>query len=227
MTAPNPDDRLQQYFDGELAGEDAEVLRRELETDEALRAELDGLEQLATLLRASADARAHEVDGDALFAAIEAKLEVEGEAGDDDDPLFPTEAPAEVRERRPKLSVVAGGRAEAEAAAPPARDEKTPHDGPGTGTWIGIAATAIAAAAALVFWLTRPSDRVDEPGDRGAPTVAEHEPPPGSEVEDVDFGYNTGAVFSVEGDEGEQYAVVWISDEKVSDEGERTEERIQ
>ncbi len=54
---------------------------------------------------------------------------------------------------------------------------------------------------------------VVRPFDLNRDKVAEA-PPPGTEVEQVDFGYSTGAVFSVEGSEGERYAVVWISDEK-------------
>ena len=39
------------------------------------------------------------------------------------------------------------------------------------------------------------------------------EAPPGSEVEVVDFGSNTGTVFAVKGEAGEPLAVVWLSDE--------------
>ena len=43
----------------------------------------------------------------------------------------------------------------------------------------------------------------------------------------MDFGYSTGAIFSVEGQEGERIAVVWISDEKPAVDDVESEERIQ
>jgi hypothetical protein len=227
MTAPNREDRLQQYFDGELTGEAAEVVRREL--DDEQRAELEGLEHLRTLLRAGAEEASADLDADALFASIEARLDEDDREDADDDPLFPrpvADEPAEARPARPQLAVVAGGKADAPAPAEPPG-----ADGSHTGLWIGAVATGLAAAAALILWMTRPADdvgSVEDPGatpDPGA-TVAEAAPPPGSEVEEVDFGYSTGAVFSVEGNEGEQYAVVWISDEKVPVDDE-PEERIQ
>jgi hypothetical protein len=33
-----------------------------------------------------------------------------------------------------------------------------------------------------------------------------------TEVLEVDFGDNSGAIFSVEGEDGERYAVVWLAD---------------
>ena len=213
MTALN-EDRLQKYFDGELADEDAEVVRGALEDDAALRAKLEGLSHLRAMMKAAADERGSEVDADALFASIEARLEDDVV---DDEPMFPEAAPVEAAPR-PKLAVVAGGKEPAPAAkAEPAAPRRT-------GLIIGVGAT-LAAAAALLLWVMQPGDRATPMADDGG-TLAEVDPPPGSEVEEVDFGYQTGAIFSVEGNEGEQYAVVWISDEKAIVD-EEAEERIQ
>lgn len=224
------DDRLQQYFDGELTAEEIEAFRAEL--DGELRAKLEGLEHLRTLLRAGAEEAATDLDSEALFASIEAKLAEDHE--DDEDPMFPealreeegpgSQAPASTAER-PKLEVVSGGKTKETGSSSPSGGGVSRR-----ALWFGVT-TTLAAAAAILFWVTRPSDTVpgggqrDTPGDPG-PAVAEADPPPGSEIEEVDFGYSTGAVFSVEGDGGEQYAVVWISDQKVALD-EEAEERIQ
>lgn len=205
------EDRLQQYFDGELTGEAAEAVRREIEDDTAVRAKLEGLAHLRTLIARAAEDRGDEIDSDALFAGITAKL---GAASEDDDPMLPVEEePA--APKRPALGVIPGGKVTGGKvtsgkvdAAPKTAKDVSHEKKKSNVVWIGTAAVLAAAAAVLLVVL--------EPFDGGAvPTddpiaVA---PPPGSEVVDVDFGYSTGAVFSVEGQEGHRYAVVWISDE--------------
>lgn len=197
MTAPNQDDILQQYFDGELSAEDAAGVRRELAEDEELSQRLAGLERLGELMRVGAEEASEDLDSDALFSRIEAALE---EDVVDDDPMFPTQKP-------PGLRVVRGG----QKATPPAPPRRV---------WTGIVGGALAAAAAVALLLLIPSEpghQVATGPDDGEEPV-EIEPPPGSEIVEVDFGYNTGAIFAVEDpDEGARYAVVWISDEKVED----------
>lgn len=209
------DDRLQKYFDGELDGEPARALRQELDADADLRAKLEGLAHLRTLMVAAAEARAEEIDSGALFGAIEAKLAED--AAEDDDPMLPAqevldEEPAPPA-ARPRLGVVPGGKksekSDANAAATRNRNV----------VWIGTA-TVLAIAAAVLLVIVQPFGGPGEGPVAGAP-------PPGSEVVEVDFGYSTGAVFSVEGQQGEHYAVVWISDEKVDLLGDETDERIQ
>jgi len=63
----------------------------------------------------------------------------------------------------------------------------------------GVLGGVLAAAAALFFVL--------RPGVAPAP-----EAPRGSEIVEVDFGMNAGTHFSVEGEQGEQLAVVWIDE---------------
>lgn len=214
MTAPNRDDRLQQYFDGELPPAEARELEQLLESDDALRAKLDGLSHLHELMTASADALGAEVDSDALFARIQAGVD---EGAEDDEPMFPGAAEPAAEPARAPLRVVEGGKKETPAVQP--ADER------GNGLWIGLG--VLAAAAAVLFFVLRdagdpPSTASNDSGSNPpevAPTaIAEAEPPPGSEIEEVDFGYSTGAIFAVEGTEGEQYAVVWISDEKIDTE---------
>ncbi|MCZ7678686.1 MAG: hypothetical protein M5U28_07905 [Sandaracinaceae bacterium] len=117
---------------------------------------------------------------------------------------------------RPALAVVQGGkRSEGKRSEPVAQPPKRSNV-----VWIGITAT-LAVAAAVLLVVLRPWSGT---GETDVPLAAA--PPPGSEVVEVDFGYSTGAIFSVEGQEGEHYAVVWISDEKPEVEDE-TEERVQ
>lgn len=187
------EDRLQQYFDGELTGDDADAMRRELEESSEVRAKLEGLAHLRTLLTRAAEERGDEVDSEALFAGITAKL---AESSGDDDPMFP--ASREPEPARPKLGVIPGGK------APEKRTPKRANV-----VWIGTAAV-LAIAAAVLLAVVRPFGTGDtEPVQPLAKAT-----PQGSEVVDVDFGYSTGAIFSVEGREGERIAVVWISDDK-------------
>lgn len=213
MTAPNQDDTLQQYFDGELAPEEAAVVRQELAENEELRQRLEGLERLRELMHAGAEEAAADLDSEALFSRIEAALEQDAL---DDDPMFPAV------EKASGLRVVPGGRKSAPRATP-------------RRVWTGIVGGALAAAAAVALLTLIPS----EPGpvatgpDHEGEEPVEIDPPAGSEIVEVDFGYNTGAIFAVEDpDEGARYAVVWISDEKIEDGLEavpepETEQRIQ
>lgn len=189
------EDRLQQYFDGELTSEAAEAVRQELEESSEVRAKLEGLSHLRTMLVAAAEEHGDEVDSEALFAGIAAKLAESAEGELADDPMLPA-APATPR---PALGVIPGGK-KAEPAPKPAKKRVS------NVIWIG---SALAVAAAVLLFVMQPDGA--DPNVPDVPIAAA--PPPGSEVVDVDFGYSTGAVFSVEGQQGQQYAVVWISDE--------------
>ncbi len=201
MAEPNRDNQLQEYFDGELSPEEAEALRVELASDEELRAKLEGLEHLRVLIRSVlAPEHLSVPSNDVTFAAIEARLE-EPAAADEG------EAP------RPALRVVDGGKADDSEADAPEPPRQAPA---GASVWFGVAGLALAAAAALWFFVLRPGD-VDDPGVPDAPRpMAALAPPPGSEIEQIDLGHSTGAIFQIE-DEGARYAVVWIGDEKPPD----------
>jgi hypothetical protein len=203
MAGLNAEDRLQQYFDGELSGEDADAMRRELdakdERGEELRAKLAGLEHLRGMVRMGTEARAAEADSEAMWAAISARV---GDDIVDDEPMFPA-PPGTLKAERRALEGIKGGK-KAEKRRPM--------------VWMGIIGTITAAAAALLL--------VVRPWEPTEPVISA--PHPGSEVVEVDFGYSTGAVFTVEGQQGARYAVVWISDEKPELEGQLgPDERIQ
>ncbi|MGE0790011.1 MAG: hypothetical protein AB7S26_30330 [Sandaracinaceae bacterium] len=222
------EDRLQRYFDGELEPSDREAMREALAEDESLSAKLDGLRHLRDLMREGASATLDDVDSDALFSQITAKLEASdsSDAVSDDDPMFPEpameideeDADAEVEAAsepavspRAKLRVVEGGRPSDPQHEVPAQLIR--HEAPSrTGWWLGIAG-GLAAAAAAVFFILR------DPAVSSTTTAETETAPPGSEIEDVDFGYSTGSIFTVEDPEEEdtRYAVIWISDEKVDD----------
>ncbi len=227
-TTTSGDERLMQYFDGELSSEETDVMRAELDGDDDLAARLAGLAHAQDLVRGAfagavsdlEDAPAY--DADAMFAAITARA---GADVADDDPMLPAEvldeSPAEEENaaeeeeddarvvdapERPALRVVPGGKPADEVPAEVIHPAEPPSR---TGVWLGVAGV-LAAAAALFFFL-RPPSAVNDPG--GDPVAAA---PAGSEVEDVDFGYSTGSIFTVDDpEEDAQYAVIWISDEDV------------
>ena len=74
----------------------------------------------------------------------------------------------------------------------------------------GIALGLAAAAAVLIAVLSWPSSDQKAVTSGGVQLAAR-----GSEVEEVDFGTNTGTVFAVEGAAGQPLAVVWINDEEI------------
>jgi len=206
MAEPNRDDQLQQYFDEELPAEEMDALRDELAQDAELQAKLDGLTHLRALIREAYEPGSLElpVGSDDAFAAITARLD---EA--DEEPAQTADTTEEAAER-PALRVVDGGQKDAPEAS---KDDAASS----RGMWLGVGGLALAAAAALLIFFLRPTDgTTPTPGgddtDPDGP-VATAEPPPGSEIEQVDLGHSTGAIFQVE-DEGALYAVVWISDEK-------------
>ncbi len=212
MSALERENTLQQYFDGELPAEEAAVLRAELEDDEDLRAKLEGLVHLRTLLRvALAPERISGLDGEALFASIESRLD-EDEDDEDQDEVEDAQPEEHVAAPRPLRAIEGGKKTE------PAEDRR------GATVWIGVVGGALAAAAAVWFFVLRPADSVSETGTTTPPIAETLRPEPGSEIEDIDFGFNTGAIFQVEGPEGASYAVIWISDEKPRQEIEVPEE---
>ncbi len=188
MTAPElRDDLLQQYFDGELPPAEAADVRELLEKNEEARARLAQLGRLHDLVRLAAEELGDDVDGNALYERVEKGIE-SGRG----------------------LRVIGG----------PGRRR-------GIEAWrVAVPVVGLAAAAAILFVLLRPGDgapggpiaRVDVEGsdlvEIDDTSMLVVEPPEGSEVEEVDFGHNTGTIFAVEGEAGEPIAVVWINDDE-------------
>jgi hypothetical protein len=94
---------------------------------------------------------------------------------------------------------------------------------------IGIVVAAVALAAAAFLVVLAPDAGGPEPQ---APVSARHTVPDRrpsaeptlseivqrTEVLKIDFGNHWGAIFAVEGQNGERYAVVWLEDEKTNEE---------
>ncbi|MFK7987083.1 MAG: hypothetical protein AB8I08_13750 [Sandaracinaceae bacterium] len=212
------EERLSRHHDGELSKKERKSIAKALDKHDDLRAKLEGLSHLSMLISASHEHVAAEVDSDALFDAITARLATDEV---DTDPMFPEgaareadleEAAPAVSQQRPALRVVKGGKKA--TPKPPARVRNKELDRR-TAAMMLFGGLAAAAAVVLAVMGSPPGTPHATTIDQGAIAQA---PPPGSEIEEVDFGANTGAIFSVEGQEGEQYAVIWISDEKVADE---------
>ncbi|UJR82055.1 anti-sigma factor family protein [Sandaracinus amylolyticus] len=203
------DDRLHRYFDGELSPEEASEVRRLVETEPALRAKLDGLREVRGVVRASVADELDDVPSDDLWARIESRIA---------EKPAPAAAP-----QQPALRAIEGGRSEETARKPkghdPARQRRI----------VGVVIAGIALAAAVLLLVLRPGE--PPPGTEGQPIAEGGEPSRDddaidlgggepdaeelvfqTEVLEVDFGSNSGAVFAVEGDDGERYAVVWLAD---------------
>lgn len=213
------DDRLQQYFDGELSADEEADVRALLETDEEFAARLEVLGRFRELMQVGAEDIAAELDASALYDRVEKGIAEDIAAG-----------------RGEGLKLVDGG-----ASRPPHKEKVVEP-------WrVAIPVLTFAAAAAVLFFFLQPTQEpmatqrgLDANGtgtgaegdlligterDTGAEgnlQIEGHEDdahfvmveaPHGTEVEEVDFGENTGTVFAVEGEAGEPIAVVWINDE--------------
>jgi hypothetical protein len=225
MTSPRPsghdrtptDREIHELFDGELSPVERKALSASRDADEVAR-KIEGLGEVRAVVRAVA-ALAHEepIDSEALWAQIAARIEG---AGLERRASTPGTQPAakEADPPRPALRLVPGGTAEA-----PATSERGLRVRSRRAIMVGVGALAAAAAAAIAY-LGPP----DAPRDGGVvatgPTVGGTDLGPildptadeqlrRTEVLTVDFGMSAGTVFSVEGEAGARYAVVWLTDE--------------
>lgn len=190
MATELDDDLLQRYFDGDLSPLEERTVRARIEQDPSARRRLRELEQLSQMLGSAAKDMGAGLDSAALFAGIEADIKLNEQSGFGE-----------------RLQVIAG--------------EWSEHR---RGALISLGTAAAIAAAAMFVVLTPGADEADTQA-RSAPApreerkvrVAEAEPTApvvhGSQVENVDFGRNTGTVFEVE-NQGVTTAVVWIADEE-------------
>jgi len=180
------DERLQQFFDGELPPEEESKVRQVIEASAEERARLEALERLRSLLRIAAEDAASDLDSDGLYGRIRHGID------------------------HPGGKAIEGGLRVVGGAPGPVEGWKV---------WIPTAA-GLAVAAAVLLAVLRPwegapvvrSPQGDERVEVEATTTTVIEPPLGSEIEEVDFGENTGTVFAVQGEAGEPIAVVWIDD---------------
>ena len=195
------DRRLHRLYDGDLSLEEHDALEKEIAASPELTKKLEGLREVGVVVRAARTDDAP-IDGDALWKAIDAQI------------AQPEETPA-----RAPLRAITGGAAANED--PRARRRR----------WIGIGVGtfAIAAAALLMIYDARRHDDVVAEVEPVAPPdttttddIAPPTPPAYTEVLAVDFGTNIGTIFSVEGEGGQRYAVVWLDDVHKHDEGTTT-----
>ena len=98
MQSPKTEEeKLQMFFDGELAPEEEAAVRRTLESSPEGMAQLREWERLSEAIKGVSDEWAGGIDSDALFARIEADIHA---------PVVPIERPAQ---EPPTLRVVPGG----------------------------------------------------------------------------------------------------------------------
>ena len=97
-TGKTKDEKLQMFFDGELAPEEEAAVRRSLEGSAEGAAQLRDWEQLRSAMKTVSADWAGQLDSDALFARIESEISA---------PVVPIEQP---KQEQPALRVVPGGR---------------------------------------------------------------------------------------------------------------------
>lgn len=226
MSNEEQDRLLHRYHDGDLSPEERAAVEAQLASSEALRSKLDGLREVAVVVRAAAEDGADPgaIDADALWAKIDAQITADRLEATQAETTKAETTKAEVvaapeaakaESARPALRVVPGG--VSTEAAKPAEDPQSRRR-----RQIGIFVGALAIAAAVLLAFFGPGDDETE-GDVVAdgtptPTAPDRErpewdgEPDHTEVLAVDFGTNVGTIFSVEGEEGQRYAVVWLDD---------------
>jgi len=190
MATELDDDTLQRYYDGDLSPLEARTVRAQIEADPAAQGRLARLERLSDMLGIAAEEMGSGLDSSALFAGIEKDLKREQQVG--------------LGER---FRVIAG--------------EWREHK---RGAVISVGGAMAIAAAALLIVVGRGPDESSQARSMPRPReerkerlaeIAPVEAPSvhGSQIENVDFGQNTGTVFEVE-NAGVKTAVVWIADEE-------------
>jgi hypothetical protein len=200
MTAPLADDKLQQYFDGELPEEEMSEVRAILDESEETQARLDALSRLHDFVNLAAETDAEDLDADAMFETISVGVKT-GQS----------------------LYLIKGG--EVESRKPPKAGEPWRFVAPVVAVAIAAAVLFAIIGPGQGNDDDDVAERQTEEVEEGPTVIIEEEhsepmvhvePPHGTEVVEVDFGDNTGTVFAVEGEVGEPIAVVWISDEEVA-----------
>lgn len=193
MASDLDNDTLQRYFDGELSPVEERTVRARVEADPEAQAELAQMARLGELMQTAAEEMGGELDSDALFARVEAGIQKQEAAGFGE--RFQVITSEWVEHKKGVVVPILG-------------------------------ATAVAAAALLTVSAPGGTGRDPELASQGTPVAGTEPgaptPPPevhGSEVEDVDFGANTGTVFTVDS-QGIATAVVWIADDADEEEQE-------
>jgi hypothetical protein len=215
------DRKIHRLHDGDLSAEEREALEREIAEKPELGKKLEGLHEVAVVVRAARTDDAP-IDSELLWKQIEAGITTHGAAEVEG---LADEAP-EPEKARPVLRAIEGGKEETRAVEGP-RARRNRIIGVVVGTF------AIAAATLLVFFgsgdgdTTQPvaettppeTETTPAPEDDVVPTTPDY-----TEVLAVDFGTNVGTIFAVEDEGGQRYAVVWLDDVLKHDEGDAPDE---
>ena len=206
---------LHRLVDGDLSPEErVALLTVHGEARETLALKLEGLGEVRALVRAAAEAELERepLDADAMWAQISARVEGSRES------MSGTIASPEPITSKPALQVIRGGRAdERHERVDPQMDERQKRVRTRRMGMMLVGGLAAAAAIAIIY-LNPPA--VTEVATNDVPPVVAPELEAlataelqQTEVLAVDFGTNVGTVFSVEGDEGARYAVVWLTEQ--------------
>ena len=206
---------LHRLVDGDLSLEErVALLSVHGAAREKLALKLQGLGEVRALVRAAAEAELERepLDADAMWAQISARVEGSRES------MSGTIASPEPITSKPALQVIRGGRAdERHERVDPQMDERQKRVRTRRMGMMLVGGLAAAAAIAIIY-LNPPA--VTEVATNDVPPVVAPELEAlataelqQTEVLAVDFGTNVGTVFSVEGDEGARYAVVWLTEQ--------------
>jgi len=189
---------LQQLHDGELSDVDAAEVREHLQVCDRCQQRLHRLERLSGLVNLAAEDMASDVDFDALYGRITDGVRRESRAEN-------------------KIVSIADWRERIRQS--------------GAHVWVPTALAAAAVIAIITQIATREEPTgpqvadgnnshktmlAEAPGSTAVPltsVVGEHdEPPPNSEVSQVDFGDSSGTLYEVALADGVSTPVVWIND---------------
>jgi hypothetical protein len=206
MATPIDDDTLQRFYDGDLSALEAHGVQARLESDPSAQRRLAELGQLTELLRTGAHELSSQVDSDALFAGIEAKLGASEQLGMGT--RLRLIAAEWVEHRKGALiPLVTAGAVAAATLLLVLRPSE--YGGPERSPQMVDTTSERAPDGPLAAGSGQAETHAASPAEprAGAPTIH------GSRVENVDFGGSTGTVFEIE-DEGVAVAVVWITEDE-------------
>ncbi len=191
MATQLDDDMLQRFYDGELTPVEARAVRSQIDHDPEAQRRLAQLGHLSDMLHQAAQDMGMGLDSAALFDGIEAGLKRDTDMG-----------------VGARLRVISSEWMEHKRGSLIS-----------LGAAVGIAAAALLAAivptaedtTGVARSAPRPREERQQRLAVAAPAVGTEVH--GSQIENVDFGHNTGTVFEIES-EGVRTAVVWIADEE-------------
>ena len=177
-------DALQQYFDQELTGSAADVIRDHVARCDTCAQELDSLKRLQKIFSAVSEDVGEGLDADRIFAVVEHRI---AEEGPDHAAVRVVTIPADRVSKPPRRAVVSA---------------------------VGAFAIAAIGLLAVLGAYRKNSDvpAYDKPRDASAAKPIPGSGPKGSSLIEVDFGANQGQVFHVSGQAGSN-VVVWIEEE--------------